>query len=276
MAGGLIQLAAYGVEDIYLTGDPTVTFFKIVYRRHTNFAVESVVQNFTSQANFGETVNCTISRVGDLIGKIFLYIEIPAIPKFTDLQTGNDSDIKKFSWVNYLGYAIVNEMSIDIGGKMIDKQYGEWMFIWSQVSNRQDDALNKMIGNVKVLTDFSNGKPSYKLYIPLTFWFCKNNGLALPLISLASSDVKLIFTFRKLEECCRIGPTHSIDIIEDIVLFKKRRLHITKINGIIISGYVTDYDYLTKKLYYIKIINPNQTANNFLSLQERISSKNLF
>lgn len=267
MAGGLVQLAAYGVEDVYLTGDPQITFFKVLYRRHTNFAVESVIQYFSSPPNFGETVNCTISRVGDLIGRIFLYIELPAIPKFIDPMTGEEDAIKKFAWVNFLGGALLCEFSVDIGGKMIDKQYGEWLYIWSQVSNRQDIALSKMVGDIPSLYTFSNGKQGYKLYIPLTFWFCRHNGLALPLIALASSDVKLIFTFRRAEECYRIGPTNSIDILEDVVPFNPGDYIRQTINNQTIYGYVMDYDYLRKKLFYIKIHSPTAIKRSFESNQ---------
>lgn len=269
MGGGLIQLAAYGVEDIYLTGDPQITFFKVLYRRHTNFAVESIIQNFSTVANFGETVNCTISRRGDLIGRIFLHIELPAIPKFIDPITGEEDSNKKIAWVNFLGGALLYEFSIDIGGRMIDKQYGEWMYIWSQVSNRQDIALSKMIGNVPSMYTFTNGKQGYNLYIPLTFWFCRHNGLALPLIALSSSDVKLIFTFRRAEECYRIGPTNSINILEDIVPFNSGDYIKQTINGQTIYGYVMNYDYLQKKLYYIKIQSPTAIKKQFESYQSK-------
>jgi hypothetical protein len=272
MAGGLIQLVAYGVQDIYLTAHPQITFFKVLYRRHTNFSIESVVQNFSSVANFGETVSCTISRSGDLIGKIFLYVELPAIPKFINKQTGEEDSIKKMAWVNNLGYALVQEVFIEIGGKVIDKQYGEWMYIWSQLNNKQDHTLNKMIGNVPQIYEFTNGKPGYQLYIPLEFWFCRNLGLAIPLVSLSSADVKLTITFRKMEECYRIGPTHSIEIIENIVPFKQGDFIQQIIDKQTIYGYVIDFDYLEKKLYYIKIQNSNAINKHFESYQEKINS----
>src|SRR5580765_2421856 len=121
MAGGLIQLVAYGVQDLYLTGDPQITYFKILYRRHSNFSVESIVQNFSSPANFGETVSCTLSRAGDLIGETFLYVEIPAIPKFINQTTGEEDETKQIAWVHNLGYALIQEIFIEIGGKLIDK-----------------------------------------------------------------------------------------------------------------------------------------------------------
>lgn len=267
MAGGLIQLVAYGIQDLYLTGDPQITFFKILYRRHSNFSVESIAQNFSSVANFGETVSCTLSRSGDLVGKIFLYVEIPAIPKFFN-QNGEENEIKKLAWTSNLGYALIQEIFIEIGGKIIDKQYGEWMYIWSQVSNKQIDALDKMVGNVPTIYKFSNGKPGYQLYIPLEFWFCRNSGLALPLVALASSDVKISVTFRKLEECYRLGPTHSIEVLEDIVPFQPGDYIEQTIKNQTIYGYVISYNYLNKKLYYIKIHSPTATKKTFESLND--------
>ena len=79
MGGGLMQLVAYGAQDIYLTGNPQITFFKVVYRRHTNFAVESIEQTFNGQADFGKRVTATISRNGDLIQQMYLEVITPII-----------------------------------------------------------------------------------------------------------------------------------------------------------------------------------------------------
>lgn len=263
MAGGLIDLVAYGVQDLYLTGDPQITFFKILYRRHTNFSIESIPQTFSSNANFGETVTCTLKRAGDLVGRIFLYVQIPAIPKFINSETGEDDPIKKMAWVNNLGYALVSDVIVEIAGKIIDKQYGEWLYIWSQVSGKQPHGLDKMTGNVPEMYNFTNGKPSYELYIPLEFWFCRNNGLALPLVALSASEVKIIVSFRRLEECYRIGPTFSIKMADDIVPFQAGDYIQQTTNNQTIYGYVIDYDYLQKKLYYIKINSPNSPKKTF-------------
>ena len=265
MAGGLIQLVAHGIEDLYLSSDPQITFFKVLYRRHTNFAVESVQQNFSSPANFGDTATCILSRAGDLAGQIFLYVQMPAIPKFINPDTGTEDLIKKMAWVNNLGYALISEVFIDIGGKQIDKQYGEWMYIWSQVTNRQDKGLAKMIGNIPEIYDFSNGKKTHELYIPLEFWFCRHNGLALPLVALASSEVKISVTFRRIEECYRIGPTTSIEMKDDIVPFSAGDYIEQTVNNQTIRGYVIDYDFLQKRLHYIKIHSPTALKTTFES-----------
>lgn len=275
MTGALLQLAAPGIQDNYLTGDPQITFFKVLYRRHTNFSIESVPQNFSSPANFGETVSCILSRSGDLVGKIYLYVEIPAIPQFINPVTGEADMIKKMAWVTNLGYALIKDVSIEIGDKIIDKQYGEWMYIWSQVSQGNKHGLNKMIGNVPEMYQFTNGKQNYQLYIPLEFWFCKHNGLAIPLVSLLSTDIKITFTFRKLEECYRIGPTNSIDILEDIMPFQQGDYIEQTINNQTIFGYVIGFDYLKKKLYYIKIQNPNSVKKTFESNPDPTGSDNM-
>lgn len=263
MPGGLIQLVACGIQDMYLSGDPQITFFKIVYRRHTNFAIESVVQNFSSMANFGETVSCPISRVGDLVGRIFLYVEIPSIPKFVN-ENGEPNALRKMAWAKNLGYALVKEVSIEIGGKQIDKQYGEWMYIWSQVSHKQG-SVDKMVGNIPALNHFTNGKDGYRLYIPLEFWFCRNTGLSIPLVSLTASDLRIVVTFRRLEECWIIGPTHCIEMAPDIVEMDAGSYIEQTSNLGTIYGYVTNYDYLTKRLYYNKIHNQNALKRTFES-----------
>jgi len=266
MAGAIIQLVAYGVQDLYLTGDPQITFFKIIYRRHTNFSIESVIQNFSSPANFGEIVTCTLSRVGDLVGQIMLYVNIPPIPKFTDSFTCNGDPNKKIAWVRYLGYALIQEITFEIGGKLVDRHYGEWLYLWEQLSGHQDNAIDKMTGNVPPMYDFTNGKNGYELYIPLKFWFCRHIGLALPLIAMASTDVKITVTFRNLNECIRVGPTHSIEVLDNVVPFSPGDYIEQTVNNQTIHGYFINFDYLLKKLYYIKIVDPNAIKQQFTSL----------
>lgn len=266
MAGAIIQLVAYGIQDLYLTGDPQITFFKIIYRRHTNFSVESVIQNFSSPANFGEKVTCTISRVGDLIAQTFVYVNLPSIPKFINPSSCEGDPIRKFAWVRYLGYALIRECTFEIGGKLIDRHYGEFLYLWEQVSGHQDKGIDKMVGNIPPMYDFTNGKNGYELFIPLKFWFCRYVGLAIPLIALASIDIKITITFRDLAECIRIGPTHSIEVLDDVVPFRSGDYIEQTVDGRTINGYFIGFDYLLKKLYYIKIVNPNAAKQCFTSL----------
>lgn len=128
--------------------------------------------------DFGRKVSCTVSRNGDLIHKVYLQVDLPAID-----PSGEDT----FRWVEKLGHALIEEVSIEIGGQTIDKHFGDWLNIWNELTqtSEKEDGYNAMIGNVPAMTTASaSGAPAYTLYIPLQFWFCRNPGLALPLIAL--------------------------------------------------------------------------------------------
>ena len=206
MGGGLIQLVAYGSQDMYLTGNPQITFFKVVYRRHTNFSIESVKQT-GGEADFGKTVSWTLQRNGDLVHKMYLQIAIPEI-KLTTSATQH----KAFRWLNWLGHVICKNIELTIGGTKIDKHYGEWLHLWNELSNDMGKSFGyaEMVGNVPKLTQIHHQGVSvsstkvtdaYTLYVPLQFWFCRNPGLALPIIALQYSDVNVNVEFRELDEC---------------------------------------------------------------------------
>jgi len=127
--GGLLQLVAYGAQDVYLTANPQVTFFKQLYRRHSNFAVEAIEQTFNGVANFGKRVQCTIARNGDLIHKVYLQATLPSVD-YTDF----DSKDGMFSWIPYVGQYLINSVEVEIGGQRIDKQYGDWLHIWNELT----------------------------------------------------------------------------------------------------------------------------------------------
>jgi hypothetical protein len=188
MGGGLLQLVAYGAQDVYLTGNPQITFFKVVYRRHTNFAMEAIQQTFSGIPNFGNTVYCQISRNGDLIHRTYLEV---GIKKADDSTTT--------SYVNYLGLRLLKSVSIEIGGQQIDKHYSDWLYIWNELSLPLGKryAWDVMVGADRdVLNAGTN-----TLYIPLEFWFCRNIGLALPLIALQYHEVKIKIEFETLNNC---------------------------------------------------------------------------
>jgi len=206
MAGGLMQIVAYGAQDIYLTGNPQITFFKVVYRRHTNFAIESSEQTFNGTPDFAKKVSCTISRNGDLIHRVYLETTLPQM----NISTLS-SDIKVAQWVSYVGERLIDYVEVSIGGVKIDRHYGEWLHLWNQLSlpAGQEYAYQRMVGNVPALTrNYRSGItgisgdtiPSTKLYIPLQFWFCRNPGLALPLIALQYHEVKIDIQFQHLDK----------------------------------------------------------------------------
>ena len=178
MGGGLLQLVAYGAQDVYLTGNPQITFFKVVYRRHTNFAIEAIQQTFNGTPNFGNRVTCQISRNGDLIHRVYL-----AVVNYS--STNNVCP--------YFGLRLINYVEIEIGGQKIDKHYSHWMYVWNELSLpvSKKDAYKKMVGANDKLTSLTNAN----LYIPLEFWFCRNVGLALPLLALQYHEVKINILF---------------------------------------------------------------------------------
>ena len=179
-----MQLVAYGAQDVYLTGNPQITYFKVVYRRHTNFAIESIEQTFNGTCDFGKKVSCTISRNGDLIHKVFFQVSLPAL-------TAANGDV---AWMHRLGHNLVNNVNLEIGGQEIDKHYSDWLEIWSQltVPAGQQLGYSEMIGDTPDLTAPGlTSTPAKTLYIPLQFWFNRNPGLALPLIALQYHEVKI-------------------------------------------------------------------------------------
>jgi hypothetical protein len=132
MTGGLMQLVAYGAQDVYLTANPQVTFFKQLYRRHSNFAMESIEQTFNGVANFGKRVTCTIARNGDLITKMYLQATLPAVSQ-SEFASPNGG-ITSFSWIPYVGQFLIKNVEIEIGGQRIDKHYGDWLHIWNELT----------------------------------------------------------------------------------------------------------------------------------------------
>ncbi len=131
-SGGLMQLVAYGAQDVYLTANPQVTFFKQLYRRHSNFAMEAVEQTFNGVANFGKRVTCTISRNGDLIHKVYLQATLPQINRLD--MCGASVPASYFSWVPYVGQFLIKSVEVEIGGQRIDKHYGDWLHIWNELT----------------------------------------------------------------------------------------------------------------------------------------------
>ena len=238
-----MQLVAYGAQDVYLTGNPQITFWKVTYRRHTNFAMESIEQTFNGQADFGRRVTCTISRNGDLAYRTYLQVTLPEIGqelRNTNLKAttafsvdgtgGQNEDLEKSDvyarWLDFPGEQMIQQVEVEIGGQRIDRQYGDWMHVWNQLtlSSEQERGYNKMVGNTTQLTYITdpsfapvdgpcsndaptqvcaprNALPETTLYVPLQFWYCRNPGLALPLIALQYHEVKINLDLRPIDEC---------------------------------------------------------------------------
>jgi hypothetical protein len=194
MTGGLMQLVAYGAQDIYLTGNPMITYFKVVYRRHTNFAMESIVQTLSGTVGFGQRVTALISRNGDLVSGMTLEATLPA------------SAAAGARWTDDVGHHLISQVEVEIGGQLIDRHYSDWLEIWAQltvpaskkagyrtmIGQDQPDAVGQPTG-LQAITGAA--QTARRVYVPLQFWFCRNVGLALPLIALQYHEVKVNIVF---------------------------------------------------------------------------------
>ena len=184
MGGGLMQLVAYGAQDIYLTGNPQITFFKVVYRRHTNFAMENVSQTINGSSTIATTASSgtvTISRNGDLVGAMYVSCD-------QDTSNGISGD------------ELITDVEVQIGGQMIDKHYKEWLQIWGELTTPESKAagykyMTGGFSNSLVTAAASGGHSQQSVIVPLQFWFNRNPGLALPLIALQYHEVKVKFNW---------------------------------------------------------------------------------
>jgi hypothetical protein len=193
MGGGLLQLVAYGAQDAYLSGNPHITFWKILYKRHTNFAMEAFRVNFTGAPAWGQRVVAVVNRNADLIWKTYLEITLPVTDGVTNLTSWTGGAQRR------LGYLMVQQVEVEIGGQIIDRQYGEWLYLWETLTADFDTAmkLDNLVGgayeNADTTSTLCRGRPNV-IYVPFQFWFNRNPGLALPLIALQYHEVRFNIT----------------------------------------------------------------------------------
>jgi hypothetical protein len=217
-----MELVAFGAQDMYLVSRPTVSFFKAVYRRHTNFACENILQTFNGTVDFGNNLRCTIARSGDLIKGGYFRVKLPS------LTTGGTQQAR---WIDAVGHFLIKHVDISIGGQVIDKHYADWLEIWAQlsVSASKSSAYYTAIGsdvrggasiglqtttadaattvNVGPNLDV-NGRRT--LYVPLQFWFCRNIGLSLPLIALQYHEVVISVQLEQLSKLHLVDDTDGV------------------------------------------------------------------
>ena len=239
MGGGLLQLVAMGAQDAYLSGNPQITFWKGLFKRHTNFAMEPFRINFTGQPSWGTKQSATINRNADLLYSTYLEVQLPSYDETTRKNAVYNND--QF----HLGYNLIKYAELEIGGQLIDRQYGEWMFLWDTLCSSTEKSLNGQqlvgAGGRKSVLGSTNpvgtnsvtsgttgavidangattGTPTASVgqvfipdkaagcagtpntnqvghptivYVPLSFFYCRNPGAALPLIALQYHEVKI-------------------------------------------------------------------------------------
>ena len=203
MTGSLMQLAAFGIQDEWLKNNPSITFFKKVYKKHTNFSRETRSLDYRGEIDYGEEAEFIIDKVGDLLSNVYLEIEINNIDTSTDNIVCN------------IGSALIDTAILEIGGQVIDKLYGHWLEVWAELTQDNESAYSMTANNLtnghKNGTKFQNmscyggvsGETTItntslpKFFIPLNFWFTKNINACLPLVSLFYHDVTISITFNE-------------------------------------------------------------------------------
>lgn len=236
MGGGLIQIAAHGSQDVYLTGNPQITYFKIVYRRHTNFAVESLEQTIKGSKILGNKVSVTVDRTGDLLSRMYIEWDVPG---FFGTGTANGKKIGP-----NIGNTLLKNVLLTIGGEEIDRHYNHWLTVWSELTdnNPYGNKPNIQNGNpnnakppesnstlyqnmsynhsgINSLHNSAFSLSPQKAFVPLQFWFCRNPGSSLPLIALQYHNVKLDITFAELKDITDAGSANLPGDISDIKLW---------------------------------------------------------
>jgi hypothetical protein len=183
MGGGLMQLVAYGAQDIYLTGNPQITFFKVVYRRHTNFSMEAIEQTWNGSSTANGRCTATISRNGDLVSKLYLEVTPTCVANYNNPAS-----------------AAITTVEVEIGGQRIDRHSGRWLETWGELTQENPNGAHGTAGaltgtrfqNMSGMGGVIASTNTVPLFIPFQFWFCRNPGLALPLIALQYHEVKII------------------------------------------------------------------------------------
>lgn len=225
--GGIIQIAALGRQNDYINKNPNFTLFKTSHNKYTNFAEDFEWQDMNGVIAFGaQKAPATISRYGDLITDVHLYVTLPPIAAPADgdwnentAASGNVAATYYKSgayWVNAIGYALIEEVSLEIGSQDIDTLYSDYLFLWEELTQRPGARIMEAIGKHTASDDVENymiefsSKPR-ELFVQIPFFFNKyflEKGLALPLISLTYHEIKIKITFAKIEDICCVVVQH--------------------------------------------------------------------
>lgn len=276
MGAGLLLLVSVGKENIYLSTQPEITYFKIAYKRYSNFSIETVAQYFKTVPDFGRRVTVNISKNADLLNQTYLFVQLP------DIITSNHSilpqGVKKFAWNKKVGLSLIKYIDLEISGILIERNFGDWLNIWYEltipISKRK--SYNMMIGNINQLTEYTDGKTNYSLTIPLNFWFCQDSGLSLPLVSMIHNDIKIHVEFNDFSKCHLESPTNYIKITEPFCLFKKGELFVQTVNNNQTIGEFVYYDVTNQYLFYNKIKGDFVIPTNSNQLYPLVGSITMF
>ncbi|XWV26616.1 hypothetical protein QJ857_gp0449 [Tupanvirus soda lake] len=252
MPFGTLQLIYIGEQNLYITENPQITFFKTVYKRHTNFAIDTVQEFFNGKINFGQQIKCKLSKNGDLLSKMGMYIKLSSLNETkqhikcskmkgclctcSKCLLNSETEEITYGWANAIGHVLLEWIEIYIGGQLIDRHYGEWLEIWTELTQTSEKRLGyyEMIGKKDPLAyTVDSFTEDMELYVPFNFWFCRNIGLALPVMCLIYHDVEFIIKIRDFDQCwvCNKSnapkPKASIDacILADYIYLSMEERH---------------------------------------------------
>jgi hypothetical protein len=273
---GELILTSISNKNLYLSKNPKITFFKSIYKKYNNFSIETIPQYFVNKPDFGKKFTINLSKNADLLNKLRLYIELPSLPLSNHSKLPNN--IKKIKWVDKIGLAIIRYIDFELGGIVLAREYGDWLNIYYETINNDEvkNVYNKLIGNVDILTKYTNGKKKYYLNIPLSFWFCKSYGSSLPLLALKKQNIKIHIKFNPIEKCIKQSPSHYFEIKENICLFEENEIISQTIDGITAKGKFIYFDVVNKKIYYDKILNDFKIPTTNNSIYKIIGEKSDF
>jgi hypothetical protein len=268
MGGGLVQLVAYGIQDVVLIGDPQITLFKTLYRRYSNFSLEPVPQSFNKQSvTLGQTVHCKLGRTGDMVYRVSLVATLPPIAQF--ITNGVPDPRTRFAWARRIGFAMISRVTVQIGGIVVDSQTGDFMNIWHELTHPHDNNMRRLIGDIPELTDWTNGKSAYTVRIPLSFWFNRNNALALPIVALQHTQVQIDVEFANPEQCYTISPLNMIQLLDDTVQFHQYEYIEQNVNGVTARAQFVDFDPVTRTMWYNRMSDEPLRALSVAPLDAR-------
>lgn len=244
------------LETKLFTKDPEFTYFKSIYKKIANFSIEDINQYFINDYGFSKRSSCILHNNGDLINIVYLVVTLPNIPNLNEYNLNGTA----FKWIDNIGEKLIKSIEIEINNTIIQKLSGYYIHIYNRLHTSKGKNIDKIIGNVKELIEFSNFKKEYKLYIPIPFWFTESVGNSLPINKFDINKVKINIELENIENLIIYGPLFFITIKEDNVNFKKYEYIYQSKTAV--KGQFFYFDKITKRLYYNLL-----SENNFHAFQ---------
>ena len=207
MTAGFLQLTINGQQDVYLTGNPQISFFKSVYKRYSKFSIQLLNQDINGTPHFNSNINCILNKSGDLLKNIYLEITLPDLIKPDSLSW--------FGYVNNIGCSIIDRILLRINDQTIETIYGDWIDIYNNINNINIDKITKQYNSdymIRNINSIDLEKRSF--YVPIPFFFSKSSSVALPVIALSQSDISIDISFKKLEEVIKVSDNVFINEVQ--------------------------------------------------------------